>query len=213
MIEEVKKGLFNFQNFTYKKYEKLYHDLENTQSPHSLFIACSDSRVNPEMLTDSDPGEVFTIRNIANTVPAFESSHYDLTTVSAIEYAVDVLKVEEIIICGHSNCGGCAAALSGTDKLSHLPYTQDYLKPLESVRQKIEKHVTDDDIEKKATLMERMNVVEQLKNLKEYPTIIEKIKKGDLTIEGWHYDIGTGQVHVYDEQTDTFIDSNLLNTD
>lgn len=213
MIEEIRKGLFNFQHFTYKKYEKLYQDLQGRQSPHTLFIACSDSRVSPEILTDSEPGEVFTIRNIANTVPSFESSQYDLTTVSAIEYAVEVLNVKEIIICGHSNCGGCAAALSGPDQLSHLPYTRDYLKPLEQVRQGIEKIITEEDLEKKATLMEQMNVVEQLKHLKEYPSIMEKVQKGGLELEGWHYDIGTGQVHVYDESSQTFIDSALIDSD
>lgn len=213
MIEEVKKGLFNFQHFTYKKYEKLYQDLQNRQSPHTLFIACSDSRVSPEILTDSKPGEVFTIRNIANTVPSFESSQFDLTTVSAIEYAVEILNIEEIIICGHSNCGGCAAVLSGTDKLSHLPYTQDYLKPLESVRSKIEKLAPEIDLETKAKLMEQLNIVEQLKHLKEYPTILERVKKGELEIEGWHYDIGTGQVHIYDEETEKFVNSDLIESD
>lgn len=211
MIEEIRKGLANFQNFTYKKYKNLYHDLENKQNPHTLFIACSDSRVSPEILTDSEPGEIFTIRNIANTVPSFNESHYDLTTVSAIEYAVNVLKVKEIIICGHSNCGGCAAALSEEESLSHLPYTQEYIKRLKSVRDKSEEIIPSESFEKKARLMEQLNVIEQVKHLKEYPQVIEKIAKGKLEVEGWHFDIGKGQVTVFNKIENTFVETDLTN--
>lgn len=123
MLERLKTGLTTFKEVTYKKYERLYHDLEQTQDPHTLFTACSDSRVSPDMLLDSDPGEVFTIRNIANTIPAYEVSQNDITTVSSIEYAIEVLGVEEVIICGHSNCGGCDAALQGPKNLERLPFT------------------------------------------------------------------------------------------
>lgn len=206
MIERLKKGLYQFHQFTYKKNEKLYLDLKNTQHPHTLFIACSDSRVSPTMLTDSEPGEVFIIRNIANTVPTFEKSKYDLTTVSAIEYAVEVLEVKQIVICGHSNCGGCAAALAGTEKLSNLPFTKEYLKPLETVREIIEEQYNHMKENVKAELMEKVNVVEQLKHLKEYPLIEQRMRSGTLEIEGWHYDIGSGMVLVYDEKVKDFIE-------
>ncbi|MCC5894389.1 MAG: carbonic anhydrase [Alkalibacterium sp.] len=204
MLDELKKGLAHFKSITYKKHEKLYRDLEHTQDPHTLFIACSDSRVSPEILIDSDPGEVFTIRNIANTVPSYETSHNDITTVSSIEYAIDVLKVEEVIICGHSNCGGCAAVLNGWGHLTDLPYTQSYLKPLETVKEKIEKLNAFKDDETKARLMEQRNVVEQVNHLKSFPGIQEKLETGQLEIEGWYFDIKSGSVSVYDEDNDTF---------
>jgi len=204
MLERLKTGLTTFKEVTYKKYERLYHDLEQTQDPHTLFIACSDSRVSPDMLLDSDPGEVFTIRNIANTIPAYEVSQNDITTVSSIEYAIEVLGVEEVIICGHSNCGGCAAALQGPKKLDQLPYTQHYLKPLECVKEKIEAKQTDMDERSKARLMEKMNVIEQVEHLKSYPQIQERLKRGELEIEGWYYDIKSGSVSVYDESSGSF---------
>lgn len=204
MLDELKKGLAHFKKTTYKKHEKLYRDLEHTQNPHTLFIACSDSRVSPEILIDSDPGEVFTIRNIANTVPSYETSHNDITTVSSIEYAIDVLGVEEVIVCGHSNCGGCAAVLNGWGSLSELPFTQNYLKPLETVKDKIEKLNVFKDDETKARLMEQRNVVEQVDHLKSFPGIREKLDTGQLEIEGWYFDIKSGTVSVYDESSDTF---------
>ncbi|PRY76197.1 carbonic anhydrase [Alkalibacterium olivapovliticus] len=207
MLDELKKGLAHFKTITYKKHEKLYSDLENTQNPHTLFIACSDSRVSPEILIDSDPGEVFTIRNIANTVPAYETSLNDITTVSSIEYAIDVLGVEEVIICGHSNCGGCAAVLNGWGHLTDLPYTQNYLKPLETVKEKIEKENAFKDEKTKARLMEQMNVVEQVNHLKTFPGIQEKLATGQLEIEGWYFDIKSGNVSVYDESSNAFIKS------
>lgn len=207
MLERLKKGLVNFKEVTYRKHERLYHDLENTQSPHTLFIACSDSRVSPEMLIDSAPGEVFTIRNIANTVPSYETSHNDITTISSIEYAIDVLEVQEVIICGHSNCGGCAAVLNGWGHLSNLPFTQNYLKPLETVKEKIEKTNVFRDEKTKARLMEQMNVVEQVNHLKTFPGIQEKLATGQLEIEGWYFDIKSGDVSVYDEESDSFCKS------
>ncbi|GAB2499752.1 carbonic anhydrase [Alkalibacterium psychrotolerans] len=207
MLDELKKGLTHFKKFTYKKYERLYRDLEHTQNPHTLFIACSDSRVSPEILVDSDPGEVFTIRNIANTVPSYENSNQDITTVSSIEYAVDVLGVEEIIVCGHSNCGGCAAVLNGWGELTNLPYTQTYLKPLETVKKKVELFNQHEDKLAKARLMEQINVVEQVEHLKSFPEIREKAAAGELEIEGWYFDIKSGTVSVYDEEKEIFCKS------
>lgn len=207
MIDRLKKGLHNFHQFTYKKYETLYHDLEDTQHPHTLFIACSDSRVNPSMLIDSEPGDVFTIRNIANTVPSFDQRNQDLTTLSAIEYAVEVLEVKQIILCGHSNCGGCAAALSGTENLTELPFTQKYLKPLNPVKKMIDEKHRDTDESTQAALMEKGNIIEQLEHLKEYPMIQKRLKNKKLAIEGWHYDISTGTVLIYEEEQEDFVES------
>lgn len=207
MINRLKKGLHNFHQFTYKKYEKTYRDLEDHQHPHTLFISCSDSRVSPSMLIDSEPGEVFSIRNIANTVPSFDKRTHDLTTLSAIEYAVEVLEVEQIILCGHSNCGGCAAALSGIDTLSELPYTQEYLKPLYPIKEIIAEKYMQKDSDTQAKLMEKVNIIEQLKHLKEYPMIKKRLKNKKLAIEGWHYDIGTGTVLVYEEELEDFVES------
>lgn len=206
MLNRLKRGLDQFQTKTYKENESLYHELSNQQHPHTLFISCSDSRISPERLMDIQPGEVFTIRNVANTVPAFDRSKDDFTTLSAVEYAVEVLEVEEIIVCGHSNCGGCGAILSGLDKISHLPYTKEYLSPLVSVRDSIQEELVGKDDEEKAQLLEQENVIHQVSHLKEYPFIAERLNQGKLEIEGWHYTIGTGAVSVYNETDNKFVE-------
>lgn len=204
MHEQTMNALQHFRNSAYKQYETLYHELENNQFPTTLLITCSDSRIVPELMLDIKPGDMFTIRNIANTVPPIKDSHLDLTTISAIEYAVEVLTVEEIIICGHSNCGGCAAALHAEESLAKLPYTQHYLKPLEHVRNKIKDYDAYNQSEQ--LLMEKLNDIEQMKHLTDYSFITNRMDQGLLEIEGWHYDIGTGDVTKYYEETDEFID-------
>lgn len=201
MNSKLREGLEHFRNASYKKYKNLYKELENQQHPHTLFIACSDSRVSPELLTDSHPGDVFVVRNIANTVPVYSDKNKDLNTASAIEFALEVLEVEQIIICGHSNCGGCAAAMNGIDNLSHLPNVKEYLKPLDEIRQEIERQNLVVSPSNKAELMERMNAVTQLNHLKEYPSIQKRLNQGTLIVEAWHYDIGAGDVQVYDEKS------------
>ncbi|SHE66173.1 carbonic anhydrase [Atopostipes suicloacalis DSM 15692] len=204
MNSTTKKGLSYFKKNTYKEHEELFHKLKDNQHPHTLFIACSDSRVSPELITDSLPGEIFTIRNIANTVPSLQQEPYDFTTLSSIEYAIQVLKVEQIIICAHSNCGGCAAALSTVESLIDLPYTKEYLKPLAGVREKVEEKQARKEQLSKATLMEQENAVEQLNHLYEYPEIRERVERGELTLEAWHYDIDSGTVLIYDEKSEEF---------
>lgn len=204
MNSTTKKGLSYFKKNSYKEHEELFHNLKDNQHPHTLFIACSDSRVSPEMITNSLPGEIFTIRNIANTVPSLQQEPYDFTTLSSIEYAVQVLKVEQIIVCAHSNCGGCAAALSGTESLNELPYTKEYLKQLEGILEKVEEKQANKMELSKATLTERENAIEQLNHLYEYPKIYERVNRGDLILEAWHYDIDSGTILIYDEETGEF---------
>ncbi|MER2063347.1 MAG: carbonic anhydrase [Alkalibacterium sp.] len=203
MKKRIKRGLESFQKRTYKEYEALYHKLETQQDPDILFIGCSDSRVSPEILLDADPGEVFVLRNIANSVPSIHDKETDTTTMSAIEYAVLVLEVEMIIVCGHSNCGGCSAALAGDRSLSKLPYTKHYLKPLKGLCEKVAAENGTD--QEKAKRLEELNVLEQLRHLREYDFVRERIEEGRLDIEGWRYDIGEGTVERYDETADRFL--------
>lgn len=204
MKERIKRGLESFQRHTYKEFETLYQELETQQHPHTLFIGCSDSRVSPERLLNAAPGDIFVLRNIANSVPSIHADVYDTTTLSGIEYAVLVLNVKTIIVCGHSNCGGCAAALSGKQGLSELPYTQHYLQPLEGLCEEVETCAADEPYKEKAKLMEELNVLEQLKHLKEYDFINERIADGRLELEGWRYDIGSGKVERYDNTDEQF---------
>lgn len=108
-------GIKQFRKVNYEMHKDIFRVLEKGQKPHSLFISCSDSRIDPNMITDTLPGELFIIRNIANIVPPYQNILEHTDTISAIEYAVLILEVEEIIICGHSNCGGCSASFNNMD--------------------------------------------------------------------------------------------------
>lgn len=194
----------NFKLGNYEKHRQLFEELKNTQKPHTLFITCSDSRIDPNMLTGTLPGELFIVRNVANIVPPYrENAEYAATT-SAIEYGVLMLGVENIIVCGHSHCGGCAASFEPEENMEDLPHTKKWLELIQPVKERIQRDYPEKPQQVKAWMMEKMNVVEQLGNLMTYPYIYERVKAGKLALGGWYYIIGSGEVYIYDSITGTF---------
>jgi carbonic anhydrase len=133
-MEMLLKRAVNFRRKDYENNKDLFNKLKEQQTPHTLFISCSDSRVDPNMITGSLPGELFTIRNIANIVPPFRESNNYVSTASAIEYAVLMLGVDNIIVCGHSDCGGCAAYLKPEEYLDEFPHTKKWLNLSHKIR-------------------------------------------------------------------------------
>ncbi len=182
----------------------MFMELKSEQKPHTLFISCSDSRVDPNRITGTLPGELFIIRNIANLVPPYRATSEYVATTSAIEYAVLSLGVENIIVCGHSNCGGCAACLKAPSELEHLPHTKKWLELAQNVREKVLEEIPEDEPGAREWMMEQSNVVEQLKHLMTFPYIYDRVKSGTLTIGGWHYIIETGEVYIYDRESGEF---------
>ncbi len=203
-MKNLLEGIVNFRENDFEAYRELFSDLKSSQNPTTLFISCCDSRIDPNMLTGSLPGELFIIRNIANIVPPFRKTKEYVATTSAIEYAVLMLGVENIIVCGHSNCGGCAACLKPEGYLDELPNTKKWLELSKPVRDKVIGSVEPGDYGKIEWLMEQANVVEQLKNLLSYPYIRERVKNQSLKISGWYYIIETGEVYIYDKDTGEF---------
>ncbi|TFG91149.1 MAG: carbonic anhydrase, partial [Candidatus Atribacteria bacterium] len=149
--------------------------LKGEQKPHTLFITCSDSRVDPNMITGTLPGELFIIRNIANLVPPDRETPEYVATTSAVEYALLSLGVGNIIVCGHSNCGGCALVLQPEIHLRHLPHTRKWMELARSVGDQILRNMPDHEPEARAWAMEQANVVAQMKNLLTYPCIYQKV--------------------------------------
>jgi len=207
-MENLLKGIVNFKEGDYDAHKELFVELKEQQKPHTLFISCSDSRVDPNMITKSLPGELFIVRNIANIVPPFRDTHEYVATTSAIEYAVLNLGVENIIVCGHSNCGGCAACLEPEEYLDQLPHTKKWLELSHPVRDRVLKDISEADHGRREWLMEQANVVEQLKHLLSYPYIRERVKEGKLKLSGWHYIIETGEVFIYNKDVGEFILAN-----
>lgn len=179
-----------------------FHLLSEGQSPEWLFITCSDSRVVPDLVLGTDPGDLFITRNAGNVIPV-TSNDVDGCT-ATIEYAVNVLKVRDAIICGHSDCGALKAALDKT-ALVGLPKAERWLNHVEAAfehRQPL--NPADGDSAELGSLI-RGNVVAQLKNLRAQPAVDQAISELRLRIHGWYYDILSGRIEEYSELESRFI--------
>ena len=204
-MERLINGVIEFRKTDYEEHKKLFKEIGKEQNPHTLFIGCSDSRVIPELITKTLPGELFVVRNIANIVPNYRIAEEFLSTTSAIEYAVQVLGVEAIVICGHSNCGGCKALYKDEKELEKIPNTKKWLELSGNVRKIVEKTIKDvNDPGEREWLTEQVNVLEQIKHLLSYPFIAERFQSGSLEIQGWYYIIETGEVFSYNRNTSVF---------
>ncbi|WP_050335993.1 carbonic anhydrase [Campylobacter ureolyticus] len=187
----------------FKENAELFKTLKDSQTPHTLFIGCSDSRVVPNLITNTKPGEMFVIRNIANIIPKYRVSDEFLATTSAIEYALYILNIKDIIICGHSNCGGCAALYYDESKFDKTPNVKTWLKSLDNVKAQVEA-LGLSNLKKKAWFVERLNIINSIDNLLTYPGVKEGVKLGKIRIYGWHYIIETGSLFSYDMVTKDF---------
>ena len=201
-MDKLLKGVVHFKKRDFEKHRGLFEGLGRDQKPHTLFIGCADSRVVPSLITKTLPGELFIVRNIANIVPPYRMADEYLATTSAIEYAVQMLNVENIVVCGHSNCGGCASLYQ--EQNEKLPHTRKWMELASSVKESVESQISEDDPLAREWLTEQSNVVEQMKHLLTYPFIAERFKEGSLDIMGWHYIIETGEVYGYDRNEGCF---------
>lgn len=198
-----------FQKSYFKKHEKELLDLaENGQHPKALFIGCADSRVIPSLITSTEPGELFVLRNVGNFVAPYKPDEDYHATASGIEYGVTALEVSEIIICGHTHCGAIAALYEDIDK-KHFIHTKKWLS-LGDKAKSIALLALGKDAEKRELLRltEKLSVVSQIENLLTYPYVKEKVDAGALHIHGWLYDIETGNIEYYDPDEHEFLSLN-----
>jgi len=198
VLEKLKAGARKFQVEVHAEKAEYYGRVAATpQTPHTLIISCADSRVDVESITSSGPGEVFVSRNIGNMVPPYGESPGGVTAV--IEYAVAALKVKHVVVCGHSDCGAMKALLhpESTDK---LPMVKNWLHNGHAALMVADSlaHKDDRPSEKLLRLTEE-NVLMQLVHLKTHPSVAGAMARGELTISGWVYDIGTGIVRIAEE--------------
>lgn len=196
-MDKLLQGIFEFQQDEFEKHRELFQDLSSKQEPHTLFIGCSDSRIVPNMITRTAPGELFTIRNIANIVPPYRKTEEYVATTAAIEYAINVLEVEAIVVCGHSNCGGCTALFYDDNELDKIPHVKKWLELASDIKEKVRAVVPADDHQAREWMAEQLNVVLQLEHLLTYPGVKERLADGSLQILGWHYIIETGEIYNY----------------
>ena len=203
-MEKLFKGIARFRREDFESHRQLFKELGRKQQPHTLFIGCSDSRVVPELITRTGPGELFMIRNVANIVPPYRKTEDFAGTTSAIEYAVHVLDVEAIVVCGHSNCGGCAALHKSPEELRHIPNVARWLDASREVKERVKKQVVEGTPEEQEWLTEQINILVQMRNLLTYPYIRERYDQGNIEIFGWYYIIETGEIFNFNDHTETF---------
>ncbi|NNJ27439.1 carbonic anhydrase [Alienimonas chondri] len=203
-------GVRHFRSAEYPKRSDLFQSLAGGQSPNALFICCSDSRVNPTLLTNSDPGDLFVVENAGNIVPAPGSpggggSQGTGGEAATLEYAVRALKVPEIIVCGHAKCGAMGG-LMAPDSLGSLPLVADWLKHSASVRETVNAEHPNASQEEKVDAAIKANVRLQLENLKTYDCVREAMDAGTLTLSGWVYDFVSGEVIRWDDDQQNWVE-------
>ena len=205
-MEPLIEGVHKFRNDEFGNYRKLFRRLsQDGQNPHTLFITCSDSRVLAELITQSKPGDLFVVKNIGNIVPPSSASGDTNSTAAAIEFAVDTLRVDDIVICGHSQCGAIDALLGKPSVGDNTPHLRDWLKvasPVLDVMKKDYAHLHDHDARSVATAQE--NVLFGLDNLHSYSCVQERLADGSLRLHGWFFKIATAELFAYDPETRQF---------
>lgn len=194
-------GVVRFQNEVFPEKRALFEKLAEGQTPEALFITCSDSRIETAMITQTEPGELFIVRNAGNIVPPHMTNAGGIT--ASIEFAAAALNVPHVVVCGHTNCGAMAA-LMRPSLSADLPHIREWLgyaaAALDHVRVKGEGL----DDEARLAMLTEQNVVLQLQHLKTHPAIARRLAKGDLQLHGWVYDIKSGGVDAYDEASGKF---------
>lgn len=201
-MKKLIEGLLRFQSDIYPKHRALYQELASTQSPEVMLIACSDSRVVPSVMLQAAPGDLFICRNAGNIVPAWGEHTGGVS--GTIEYAVQVLKVKHIVICGHTDCGAIRAALK-PELVATMPAVSQWLKYTEravAVVREIDGHV---DEAKQLERLTEENVIAQLDHLATHPSVAAKMRAGALRIHGWVYDIPHGEFQVFQPSTRAFV--------
>ena len=202
-LEKLKNGVRRFRRDVYPAEAYTYRRVESEpQRPHTLFITCADSRVDPAAITQAGPGDIFVMRDIGNFVPAYGEALGGVS--AAIEYAVVGLKVQHIVVCGHSDCGAMKALLQpqSTEKMPAVTSWLSYAHSALGVAQSL--HTRAEWRRDLLTLLTEQNVLLQLQHLRTHPAVASALALGELGISGWVYDIAKGEVRIAADGTDKF---------
>lgn len=200
-MQEIIEGFIRFQRDVFPQQIALFKRLSTAQSPSTLFVTCSDSRVVPELLTQAEPGALFVIRNAGNIVPSYGPEPGGVS--ATVEYAVAVLGVRDIVICGHSDCGAMTA-ITTCMNLDHLPAVAGWLRHADAAKAVNESRTHHSDRER-LDAMVRENVIAQLGNIRTHPSVAVGIANKKLQLHGWIFDIESGGMLALDGRTGKFV--------
>ncbi len=194
-----------FRKIAFNKNKERFRKLvEEGQQPKALFIGCSDSRVMPAMITNSKPGDLFIVRNIGNFVAPFNPDADFHATASAIEYAVSILEVSDIIVCGHSHCGAIAALYKEIEPTQENIHTIKWLELGQEAKKVALLAHRESTTEVLHCYTEQISVIYQLDNLLTYPAVRKRVEDGTLFLHGWHYNLEDGSIESYDDENFEF---------
>lgn len=200
------RGIVEFRKNVRPGYRETFARLALGQSPDTLFIACSDSRVVPNLFASADPGDLFVVRNVGNLIAPCGSdglSVADESEPAAIEFAIERLNVSDIIVCGHTECGAMEAILRGTETVGP-PHLRAWLRHGEPSLTSLPLYSSERTVEPRNKLSE-LNVLQQLEHLKTYPNVASRLAKGTLRIHGWVFDIRQAEVLAYEPEFKKFV--------
>lgn len=194
-------GIHRFQAGVFGPQQELFQRLVDGQAPDALFITCSDSRIAPNLITQTNPGDLFIVRNAGNLVPPWGQ---DNGVAATIEYALECLDVSDVIVCGHTHCGAVSAILH-PDKVANLPAMRHWLTYAEGTRRVLARHYPDLDAAALEDVCAEENVLCQIENLRTHPSVMAKLAARELTLHAWVYDIESGAVHAFSDARGQFV--------
>lgn len=205
-MQKLVEGIHRFQSEAFSENQELFETLAEGQNPLALFITCSDSRIDPNRLTDTKPGELFIQRTAGNIVPPYGSVLGG--EAATIEYAVTALKIKDIIICGHSHCGAMGGLLN-PDAIEHMPAVKAYLQHAEATQRIVnENYKQFTEPQKRLALAVEENVLVQLESLRTHPSVAAAVGRGELKLHGWVYKFETGDVFGFNPGENAFLPIN-----
>lgn len=205
-MQELIEGIHKFRSEEFGHYKALFQRLaKEGQNPHTLFITCSDSRVLAELITQSKPGDLFVVKNVGNIVPPATTTGSTNSTAAAIEFAVETLGVQDVVVCGHSQCGAMAALINQPD-LSTMPHLEEWLSiaaPVQKTMAERYGHLTDP--EERGNAAGEENVLFALENLRTYPVVQRRLADGSLRLHAWFFKIATADLYAYEPSAGQFL--------
>ncbi|BCB25698.1 carbonic anhydrase [Sulfurimicrobium lacus] len=205
-IEKLVEGFKRFRRHNYEENRALFDRLTRQgQSPKTIVVGCCDSRVDPAIVTDSDPGDLFIIRNVANLVPPFETSGNYHGTSAALEFGVRHLEVENIVVLGHAHCGGIRALLDEApgDKPGE-GFIAEWMKVASNARNRVLSRMHGEPLEKQVRACEQEAILVSLDNLLTFPWILERVAQRKLALHGWYFDMEHGELLAYNPGSNRF---------
>ena len=201
-LQHIVEGFLHFHHDIFPQQKDLFKKLATAQRPRAMFIACADSRIVPELITQSAPGDLFVTRNVGNVVPPYGQMNGGVST--AIEYANLVLGVQHIIVCGHSDCGAMRGVLN-PDSLEAMPTVKAWLRHAEVAKTMVQENCACASETDSMHRLTEENVIAQLQHLRTHPSVASRMANGHLFIHGWVYDIETSAIKAYDADKGAFL--------